>query len=86
MTEHGHCEQLIAEISEYVEGTLSPDICSELERHLNGCENCRVVVDTLRKTIELYRGSDDLSQPLPVAVRERLFACLNIQEYLKDQS
>lgn len=83
MIDHGHCHDLMAELSEYVEGTLSSDLCTELERHLSDCDNCTIVVNTLRKTIELYHQTEAVSEPLPNNIRDRLFARLNLEDYLK---
>ena len=76
---------MVAEISEFVEGTLSDELCMELEQHLQGCSNCRVVVDTLKKTIELYQETSEANLSLPESVRERLFMRLNLDDYLKQQ-
>lgn len=81
---HQNCRELVAELSEYVEGTLSDTLCVDLERHLSSCENCRVVVDTLRKTVELYHETGAVEEPLPDEVRERLFLRLNLDDYLKE--
>jgi hypothetical protein len=64
-----------------VDGTAQEELCRELERHLADCDNCRVVVDTLKKTVYLYQSNTDVD--LPVAVRERLFKRLNLDEYIK---
>ena len=50
MEEH-RCKNLLASLSDYVDGSLSENLCTEIERHMAGCENCRLVVDSLRKTI-----------------------------------
>ena len=42
-------------LSEFIDGELQAELCAELEQHLEGCDNCRIVVNTLRKTIELYK-------------------------------
>jgi anti-sigma factor RsiW len=77
MHNHTQCRDYIAKISDYVDGELSPELCASLERHMLQCENCRIVVDTLRKTIELYQvtSSEDV---LPDPVHDRLFARLNL--------
>lgn len=85
MNEHMHhdkcCDDLLAEIGEYVDGTLPEDLCILLEQHMAGCPRCRLVVDTTRKTITLYH--DTLGNvDLPGEIRQRLFACLNLEEYL----
>lgn len=76
-----HCEKLLATISEYVEGTLSQELCADLEKHLCECEDCTVVVNTLKKTIELYHQEASAEGELPKNVRERLFLRLNLEDY-----
>ena len=83
MNENVHsCKQLVATISEYVDGTLDDALCIELEQHLMDCEDCQIVVDTLRRTIELYHSTSPAVN-IPDEVRKRLYACLNLEEYLK---
>ena len=64
------CRQVVDKISEYLDGELDPELVHELERHLEHCEDCRVVVDTTRKTVEIFYQTEPA--PLPVDVRERL--------------
>lgn len=64
------CRQVVDKISEYLDGELDPELVRELERHLEHCEDCRVVVDTTRKTIEVF--CDTEPAPLPNDVHERL--------------
>jgi len=78
--EEKNCKSLLGALSDYVDGTAQEELCRELERHLANCDNCRIVVDTLKKTVYLYQSNTDTD--LPVAVRERLFARLNLSEYL----
>ena len=49
------CEELLALLNEYVDGTVDPAICDEFENHLAGCNPCQIVVDNIRKTITLYK-------------------------------
>ncbi len=74
------CRRYLASLGDYVEGALSADLCDELEAHMAICENCRVVVNTLAKTITLYRQMP--SPELPSAVKERLFAVLDLKPYI----
>ncbi len=70
------CAELKAQLSDYIDGDLDAGLCAELKRHLAGCDNCRIVVDTLRKTILLYR---DYSTPaMPAAAHERLMHVLRL--------
>lgn len=65
-----NCKKLIRELCSYLDGELDATLVQELERHLEDCDDCRIVVDTTRKTIELYCNCAPL--PLPVDVRQRL--------------
>jgi len=71
---HEECRHLLGHLSEYVDGDLGQAMCAEIERHLSGCRNCRVVVDTLRKTVMLYQSHG--SNPIPGNVEERLYKVL----------
>jgi anti-sigma factor (TIGR02949 family) len=82
MNEKHNCHGLINSISDYVDGELAPELCAELERHLSECTNCRIVVDTLRKTIELYKDTTE-AEPIPDEVRQRLFYRLHLEDFLQ---
>ncbi|MEJ5203657.1 MAG: zf-HC2 domain-containing protein [Anaerolineales bacterium] len=82
MSGQKHCHDLIETLSDYVDGNLNPVLCEELERHLRECPNCRIVVNTLRKTIELYQ-KEAQEETLPDDVRERLFRRLDLTSFLK---
>ena len=51
------CRVLLAELSGFLDGELDAALCEKIERHLAMCHSCRVVADTMRKTIALYRGT-----------------------------
>ena len=80
--EHMNCRQLLGSLSEYVDGELDDELCNVLEQHLEDCENCRIVVDTLRKTVYLYHESTQ-DETIPTDIRTRLYRSLNIEEYLE---
>jgi anti-sigma factor (TIGR02949 family) len=82
MTGTGHCTDMVDTLSEYIDGELSPELCKSLEKHLADCKDCRVVVDTLKKTIELYKMESD-KESIPPQVKERLYAKLNLDDFLK---
>jgi len=76
-----NCKSLLEGISDYIDGIAQDEFCRELERHLSTCENCRIVVDTMKKTIYLYQSTT--KSDMPVSVRERLFKSLDMEEFLK---
>lgn len=74
------CPRWLDELSAYPDGSMPEEVCAELERHVSGCEHCRVLFDTLRQTIRLCR---DLPRPdFPAAARERLYQALQLEEFL----
>jgi anti-sigma factor RsiW len=76
------CEELLALLSEYVDGAIDPAVCKEFEKHMSGCNPCQVVVDNIRKTITLYQ--DGQPYPLPARFHKRLHAAL--REKWKEQN
>jgi anti-sigma factor (TIGR02949 family) len=90
MTEHTHthsnCKSLLGTLSDYVDGELEAELCREIEKHIAECENCRIVVDTTRRTIDLVHASNSAESGLPNEVRDRLFKRLDLTDYLKPQA
>jgi predicted anti-sigma-YlaC factor YlaD len=84
MSTHNHqnCQDLLGSLSDYVDGTLGEQLCEEIERHVSECEDCRIVIDTLKKTIYLYHKTA-VPPEMPSDVRERLFKRLALDEYLQ---
>jgi anti-sigma factor (TIGR02949 family) len=75
------CTQLLDYLSEYLDDELEDEqLCAEIESHLESCKNCRVVVDTLKKTISLYQSTAEETD-LPEGVRKRLFHRLDLSEF-----
>ncbi len=80
--EHETCHHLLDSLSSYVDHDLSQELCAEIDRHLTGCENCRIVINTLRKTVELYHQT--IPDPkVPADIRQRLYACLELDDFLR---
>ena len=68
------CEEMLAILNEYVDGTIDPAICQEFQQHMAGCNPCQVVVDNIRQTITLYKDGQPCE--MPIAFRDRLHAQL----------
>ena len=87
MSKHNHdhedCRYLLSSLSEYVDGTLGEMLCEEIDRHIADCEDCRVVINTLEKTVYLYHATTELETPsVPDDVRERLYKRLDLDDFL----
>ena len=65
-------EQICLELGEDIDS----EVCQELRRHLEECSDCRAYVDSLRKTVHLYRYMPGV---LPTQeAREKLFKVLHL--------
>jgi anti-sigma factor RsiW len=76
--DHTQCRELLRQFSDYIDGELETTLCAEIETHLAGCPDCQVMIDTMRKTITLYRRQT--SAELPSDVEKRLYRILNLEE------
>lgn len=76
-----NCSELIRSLGDYIDGDIQPEICAMLEEHIKGCENCKIVVDTMKKTIYLYHDHAEQNS-IPGEVKEKLFRKLDLQEFM----
>ena len=81
---HSRCDEFLGSLSDYIDGDLDPALCQDLETHMTDCGNCRIVVDTLRKTVSLYHQPAMISVEIPRKVRENLFKMLDLKDYLEN--
>ena len=47
---------------------------AKLEKHITECPNCWVIYDTMRKTVQIYKGMDPY--PIPADVEARLMQAI----------
>jgi RNA polymerase sigma-70 factor (ECF subfamily) len=52
------CRQIFAALSEYLDETLDPGMCDELEKHLAGCQPCEAFLSDLEQAVERCRNYD----------------------------
>jgi anti-sigma factor RsiW len=64
------CNDFLKELSDYLDGRITEDLKTELDEHLHWCHECHVVMNTTKKTIEIYR--DNQIYELPTSLRTRL--------------
>jgi anti-sigma factor RsiW len=51
------CQELVARLSDYIDGVLEPSLVADVERHVATCHGCHVVLDTTQCTILLARAA-----------------------------
>lgn len=47
------CHELEEQLSDYIDHKLGDDVNRKIEGHLDICEDCRIILNTTQKTIEL---------------------------------
>ena len=58
-----NCTDFLAKLTDYFDGHIDPALLTEVKEHLGSCHHCEVVVDTTRKTIDVYRGTETYEFP-----------------------
>lgn len=71
------CAELSSQLPDYLDGEAKEAICREIEAHLAECSDCRIVIDTMKKTIALYRAAP--REAVPGNVHQRLVKLLNLE-------
>ena len=78
-----NCKSVIREISDYIDGDLDLSVRQELERHLEHCGECKMVVDQTRLTVNVFCDSKAIE--LPADVKARLHEALRRKLGMKDE-
>lgn len=65
------CEEVVRELSNYIEGELDLDLREQIKTHLVDCDHCKAVYDGTRNVIELV--CDGRTFELPPGFSERLY-------------
>jgi RNA polymerase sigma-70 factor (ECF subfamily) len=59
-----NCPDVLTMLSKKLEDEISPDLCAEMERHVDGCPHCNGLCDSLKRTLALCK-----SAPSPLVPR-----------------
>ena len=64
------CNDVVREISNYLDGDVDPALSSRMESHLGECRSCAALLSSLRNVVRLY--GDERLFPLPEGFGARL--------------
>lgn len=78
MTEKLSCREILERLSEYIDAELDPSLCDEIESHMRGCNPCVAFMNTLKKTVVLYKYCGEQS-----AVPEKTH--IDLHKYLRQK-
>jgi RNA polymerase sigma-70 factor (ECF subfamily) len=74
-TAPGTCPDVLTLLSQHIEDEISAEVCSEMERHLEGCPRCRGACDSLKRTLALCGAAGrwaEVPAPVQAAVKVAL--------------
>lgn len=63
------CEEVLANLSCYIDGEGSDELRRTLEEHIARCRRCRVVFDSTDKMLKIVTDADPFEVPLSVSAR-----------------
>jgi predicted anti-sigma-YlaC factor YlaD len=69
------CKTIIANLSNYLDGNATPEMCQKIEKHLRGCHRCTAVYDSIRKMLVIT--GDERVFEIPAGYSERLHTFLD---------
>ncbi len=64
------CTEFLTMLDDIIDESIAAETRAQIEQHMHDCEHCEVVVNTTRKTIEIYRSHEIYE--LPTDLRDRL--------------
>jgi len=66
------CDEVMREVSNYLDGEISRELREKMERHFRGCHRCSAVLNGTKNVVALI--GDERSFPVPVGFGERLYS------------
>ena len=68
------CTEFLAILDDVIDESIAAQTLAEIEAHIKSCGHCEVVLNTTRKTIEIYQCQE--LYELPSEVSSRLHAVI----------
>ena len=68
------CTDFLSQLTDYFDGQIDAELLAEVQKHVQECHHCEVVLDTTRKTISVYREHEIYE--FPNELRERLHTAI----------
>jgi hypothetical protein len=70
-------KEIYKQICDFMGEDLDAPVCKEVAEHLEKCPNCKVYLDTVKKTVTICQGTEK-KEEMPEDIKNRLFKVLNI--------
>ena len=75
-TKRIQCEDILAHICDKLDSDLDSPRCRKIKEHIAECPNCCAYLDSLKKTIHLYKIYPD--PKIPQGVRKKIYSSLKL--------
>lgn len=69
-------------IEEHLGEDYDAELIDDVAKHLDECPDCKVYINSVHETIELYRETDSRVE-LPEKISKRLIKVLKLEDYKK---
>lgn len=66
------CEEVILQISNYLEDDVGAELRARMEEHIRGCKHCAAILDGTSNTVRLLADGKILELPAGFSARLRL--------------
>jgi predicted anti-sigma-YlaC factor YlaD len=75
------CRCFVAGLNDFLDGALDGATRARFDHHVADCPRCRIVCETTRKTVELYKTF--LPCEVPLALESRVIAAIRARTLIK---
>ena len=72
-----HHQNVYKQICDFMGEDLDAPACKEVAEHLESCPNCKVYLDTVKKTVTICKENEK-EESVPKDVKNRLYKVLNL--------
>lgn len=72
------CAEIYTHLCDNLDSKLDSESCRRIKAHIAECKNCTALLDSLKKTVYLYRKYP--APKLPASVKKELFAVLHVEK------
>ena len=66
------CQEVLDQLSDYLDDEARAELVEQVDVHLHECEHCQVEVDTLRRTIMIFRCEERVVLPVRLEGKLRM--------------
>jgi len=72
------CSKVYEHLCDNLDSKLDSESCRKIKAHIKGCKNCSALLDSLKKTVFLYRSYP--APILPAKAKKDLFAVIRLDK------